>query len=221
MYTEEELLLLSGLQHFAFCRRQWALIHLEQVWAENRWTAEGEILHERAHDGELTEKRGGLIVCRGLRIVSYALGVTGACDVVEFHSSPEGVPLRGREGTWIPLPVEYKRGKPKAHDADEMQLCGEAMCLEEMLASPVPKGYLYYGETRRRQEVEFTPELRGRVREMLEEMHGLYRRGHTPKCRPTRACAACSVAEQCLPKLCRNPSAARYIQEHLCEEDEA
>lgn len=161
MYTEDELLLLSGLQHFAFCHRPWALIHLEQVWTENRFTAEGEILHERAHDGCLTEKRGGLIVSRGLRIVSCSLGVTGACDVVEFHSSPEGVPLSGREGKWLPLPVEYKRGKPKAHDADELQLCGEALCLEEMLACRIPKGFLYYGETRRRLVVEFTPELRG------------------------------------------------------------
>ena len=143
MYEEEEYLGLSGIQHFVFCRRQWALIHLEQQWADNLRTVEGELLHERAHDEGLSESRGDLLICRGLRVASPRLGISGACDVVEFHADPAGVSLAGRPGLWRPVPVEYKRGRQKEHDADELQLCAQAMCLEEMLACEIPRGFLY------------------------------------------------------------------------------
>lgn len=129
---------LSALQHFVFCRRQWALIHLEQQWAENTRTAEGELMHRRAHDEKQIEKRGDLLLWRGLHVRSERLGLSGLCDVVEFHQDPQGIPLPGYDGLWQPYPVEYKRGRPKPHDADQLQLCAQALCLEEMLLCAIP-----------------------------------------------------------------------------------
>lgn len=217
MYREEEFLLLSGLQHFSFCRRQWALIHIEQQWAENLRTVEGEIMHQRAHNADLSEMRDGVLYTRGMQVFSRTLGMSGACDVVEFHPAPDGIPLRGREGLYLPVPVEYKKGRPKEGDADRLQLCGQAICLEEMLACSIPQGYLYYGETRRRETVPFTGELRTAVTTMAEEMHRLYSRQYTPKVRPSKSCNACSLKDLCLPKLARKGSAAAYICARLGE----
>lgn len=211
IYPEEDLLQLSGLQHFAFCRRQWALIHIEQQWQENLRTVEGALLHRRAHDEQLRERRGDVLILRGLPVVSRTLGLSGKCDVVEFHADPAGIPLQGEEGLWHPFPVEYKRGRPKAHDADLLQLCAQAMCLEEMLCCAVPEGALFYGETRRRMDVSFSDELRGRVTALLAEMHQLFRRGHTPKVRPSKSCNACSLKEICLPALLGRKSAQAYL----------
>ena len=217
VYREEEFLLLSGLQHFSFCRRQWALIHIEQQWAENLRTVEGEIMHQRAHNADLSEMRDGVLYTRGMQVFSRTLGMSGACDVVEFHPAPDGIPLRGREGLYLPVPVEYKKGRPKEGDADRLQLCGQAICLEEMLACSIPQGYLYYGETRRRETVPFTGELRTAVTTMAEEMHQLYSRQYTPKVRPSKSCNACSLKDLCLPKLARKGSAAAYIRARLEE----
>lgn len=213
-------LMLSGLQHFAFCRRQWALIHIEQQWAENVRTVEGNLLHSRAHDANQFESRGDLLVVRGMHIRSERLKVTGICDVVEFRRDEQGVMIHGREGKWQPYPIEYKRGAPKDYDADELQLCGQAMCLEEMLLCTIPEGSLYYGETRRRQIVTFSPELRGRVETLLGEMWQYYSRGYTPKARRTKACNACSLKEMCLPDLNRIGSVQSYIRSHMTDEAE-
>ena len=131
----DDYLALSGIQHFCFCRRQWALIHLEQQWAENLRTAEGRLLHDRCHDDSLREKRKDLLILRGMRVVSHRLRLSGACDVVEFRSDPTGVPLQGQSGLWLPMPVEYKHGSSKQGDADRLQLCAQAMALEEMLGN--------------------------------------------------------------------------------------
>lgn len=143
IYPEEDFLQLSGLQHFKFCRRQWALIYIENQWAENFRTTDGTILHENAHNGGFTESRGDLLVTRDMRIFSRTLGVSGACDVLEFRRGKTGIPLKGREGLWQPYPVEYKRGQPKENTADALQLCGQAMCLEEMLCCEIPRGALW------------------------------------------------------------------------------
>lgn len=143
IYPEEDFLQLSGLQHFKFCRRQWALIYIENQWAENFRTTDGAILHENAHNGGFTESRGDLLVTRDMRIFSRTVGVSGACDVLEFHRGKTGIPLKGREGLWQPYPVEYKRGQPKENTADALQLCGQAMCLEEMLCCEIPRGALW------------------------------------------------------------------------------
>jgi len=216
-YKEEDFLLLSGIQHFSFCRRQWALIHIEQQWSENLRTIEGEILHEKTHDDSIKEKRGDLIISRGMAIFSRSLGVSGTCDVVELHKSPRGVTIFGSEGTYNIVPVEYKRGKPKEDESDVLQLCAQAMCLEEMLLCEIPEAFLFYGETKHRLKILLDEELRLKVRTVFKEMHELYERRYTPKVKPTKSCKACSLTEVCMPKLCKNPSALGYIKKNLLE----
>ena len=216
--AERETLMLSGLQHFAYCRRQWALIHVEQQWQENLHTAEGQVFHQRAHDEKQTEVRGDTVIVRGMRVQSERLGVSGICDVVEFRRAPEGIALAGREGRFTVYPIEYKKGAPKEHQADELQLCAQAMCLEEMLVCDIGEGSLFYGETRRRTRVTFTPELRAQVEQMLEEMHGYDARGYTPRVRRHKGCAACSLREICLPGMDRIPAASAYLRAHVQEE---
>lgn len=216
-YDEEDFLQLSGLQHFKFCRRQWALIHLEQQWAENFRTTDGALMHRTAHNSDLRETRGNVVITRGLSIFSRELGVSGQCDVVEFHRDPNGISLAGREGAWLPFPVEYKRGSPSERSGDTLQLCGQAMCLEEMLCCHIPRGALYYGEPRRRMPVEFTGELRAEVTHVLAEMHALAERGHTPKVKRKKACSACSLKELCLPVLMNQRSVSDYLREHMEE----
>lgn len=215
MFAPEDCLMISGLQHFRFCRRQWALIHLEQQWAENLRTVEGEFLHERAHNEQLQERRGDLLTVRGLRVQSLTLGLSGICDVVEFRQDARGVPLSGKDGQWLPYPVEYKRGVPKQDGCDELQLCAQAMCLEEMLCCEIPEGALYYGEPRRRLRVSLTKELREEVRSDAAQMHALYRRGHTPRVRRTKSCNACSLKELCLPGLQKSGSVRDYLRRHM------
>ena len=159
-YNEEDFLQLSGLQHFRFCRRQWALIHIEHQWAENYRTIDGAILHENAHDADLQERRGDRFITRGVSVYSAELGVSGQCDVLEYYRGSVGIPLFGKEGLWQPYPVEYKRGRPREDTGDTLQLCAQAMCLESMLCCDIPEGALYYGEIRRRERVSFTLELR-------------------------------------------------------------
>lgn len=216
-YKEDDFLQLSGLQHFAFCRRQWALIHVENQWQENLRTVEGDLFHARAHDEQQREKRGDTLILRGLPVFSSTLGLSGKCDVTEFHKDPGGISLQGEEGLWIPYPVEYKRGAPKAGEEDKLQLCAQAMCLEEMLCCAVPEGALFYGETRRRLVVDFTPELRERVQALAEEMHQYFQRGYTPKVKPGKSCNACSLKELCLPKLMKKTSVKAYL--HRAAED--
>ena len=216
-YKEEDFLAISGLQHFRFCRRQWALIHIEELWAENLLTAEGEILHRRAHDTAQREKRGDLLITRDMRVFSSRLGITGACDVVEFRRSENGIALPGREGQYRPYPVEYKRGSPRNDDVNHLQLCAQALCLEEMLCCDIEEGALYYGEIRHREKVLFTETLRREVISALEEMHLLYQKRHTPKVRPDKSCSACSLKDLCLPKLMQKREVSAYLREHLEE----
>lgn len=216
-YTEEEYLQLSGLQHFKFCRRQWALIHIEHQWAENYRTIDGAILHQNAHDTQFRESRGDTVITRGVSVYSAQLGVSGQCDVLEYHRGSTGIPLGGKDGLWQPYPVEYKRGSPREDTGDTLQLCGQAMCLEGMLCCEIPEGALYYGEIRRRVRVAFTQELRSQVCSLLEEMHQLYRRGYTPKVKPTKSCNACSMKELCLPRLMKSRSVSAYLKGALEE----
>ena len=214
-YTEDEFLLISGIQHFSFCRRQWALIHMEQLWKENLRTVEGRIVHERCHDEGFTEKRKDLLTTRGMRVFSRSLGAVGQCDVVEFHRQADGVRLFGQEGAWQAVPVEYKRGKPKTEDCDRLQLAAQAMCLEEMLGGEVLRAYLFYDEIRRREEVEVTEALRQEVRNVFREMHDYARRGHTPKAKPKKQCQSCSMKELCLPRLPKLLSVDEYYRRAL------
>lgn len=181
----------------------------------------GNIMHENAHDKDSTEKRKNLVITRGMPIFSRMLGVRGDCDVVEFHLHKDGILLKNYTGSYQPVPVEYKRGKPKEHDADILQLCAQAMCLEEMLVCKIDAGYLYYGETKRRLLVEFDKVLRKKVINSFERMHQLYTKNHTPKVKVSKACKACSLAELCIPKLNRKLSVTDYLSQNLGEEYEA
>ncbi|RKJ54010.1 CRISPR-associated protein Cas4, partial [bacterium 1XD42-8] len=167
-YREEEFLLLSGIQHFAFCRRQWALIHIEQQWQENEYTVEGELMHKRAHDPNFSQKRGDIIVSRSLPVFSRIMGVKGVCDIVEFHKMEEGVKIHGHKGLFQVYPIEYKRGRPKETEMDILQLTAQAICLEEMLLTAIPEGAIFYGETRRREKVELTEERKDRAKKMFQ-----------------------------------------------------
>jgi CRISPR-associated exonuclease Cas4 len=218
--NEDEYLLLSGLQHFEFCPRQWALIHIEQQWNENVLTVEGRIMHDKAHDKTFNESRGDVIITRSMAVKSAELGITGECDVVEFQRDEKGVPIFGREGRYTPVPVEYKRGKPKDGDEDVLQLTAQAMCLEEMLCCRIEQGYLYYGEMRKRVKVALTDELREKVKSDLVLMHQYYKKRHTPKVKPAKRCNACSLKDLCVPKLMKNVSVESYIDKMLGEDGE-
>lgn len=215
MYTEEEYLLLSGIQHFHFCRRQWALIHIEQQWDENYRTADGRILHRNVHDSGFREKRGDTIITRAMAVSSARLGISGECDAVEFKKEKDGIGIFGEEGKFAVIPVEYKRGEPKEDECDLLQLTAQAMCLEEMLCCEIPFGYLYYGETRHRLKIIIDDNLRRQTEEVIYEMHQLFKRKHTPKVKRTKACNACSLKNICLPAICNKLSASDYVRKTL------
>jgi len=211
--------MLSGIQHFAFCRRQWALIHIEQLWEENLRTVEGDLLHENCHDAYFSESRKDVLISRGMPIFSRSLGANGECDIVEFRKSAEGISLHGRDGLYTVYPVEYKHGEPKDSDIDILQLTAQAVCLEEMLSCEISDGAIFYGKTKRRQKVEFTTELKERVRCMFTEMHGYFQSGYVPKVKPTKSCNACSLKNLCLPKLCKVKSVKDYLEQNLGAEE--
>lgn len=221
-YNEEDYLMISGIQHFAFCRRQWALIHVEHLWEENVRTVEGNIMHSRAHDGSIKESRGDKIISREMKILSHELGITGVCDVVEFNrcedSEANSVELFQQEGRYIVTPIEYKKGVPKDNDADRLQLVTQIICLEEMMATQIDMGYLYYGETRRREKVDATESLRELAKNAICEMHDLFDRQHTPKSKWSSSCNACSLKNLCVPELMKNRNVHEYIKGRI-EED--
>lgn len=217
-YSEDDYLMLSGIQHYAFCRRQWALIHIEQQWQENERTVEGELLHKRAHDAYFTEKRKDVIISRGLPVHSRTMGVSGICDIVEFCRAEDGIPLFGHRGLYSVYPVEYKKGAPKDSEIDILQLTAQAMCLEEMLSAKIQEGAIFYGETRRRDKIIFNDTLRDTVRNDFEEMHGLFERRYTPKVKWSKSCGACSLKDICMPRLGKAPSVRDYISKILSED---
>jgi CRISPR-associated exonuclease Cas4 len=216
-YQEDEYLQIAEIQHFAFCPRQWALAYMEQQWQENVLTIEGHALHDKAHDDSIKEKRKGKIIVRGMPVASGELGVSGTCDVVEFIEDMAGVKIPSYQGTYRVIPVEYKRGKPKEGEEDILQLTVQAMCLEEMLATEIPWGYLYYGEIRHRSKVEFLSATREHVKNMLGQMREYLQRKYTPLIKPRKACASCSVKDICIPKLGKQKSAKKYIEGRLNE----
>lgn len=215
MYSEEEFLALSGIQHFAFCERQWALIHIEQQWNENLLTVLGDLVHKRAHDEAVRERRGDTLIVRGLDIRSFRLGLTGKCDVVEFREDESGFPLHGEKGTWRVVPVEYKRGKKKQHDADRLQLCAQAISLEEMFCCDIKAGYLYYNETHSRERVDLDLSLREAVQEASAKMHELFLRRCTPAAAKKQVCRSCSLESLCVPQVVNKESVRVYFGRRL------
>jgi CRISPR-associated exonuclease Cas4 len=217
VYNEDDYLLLSGIQHFIFCKRQWALIHVEQQWAENVRTVEGDHLHIRADQPMIREKRGNKLVVRALPVHSNELGITGICDVVEFIQDSFGVPLMNEKELYLPFPVEYKRGKPKTDESDILQLTAQAMCLEAMLVCEVQKGYLYYNEIKHRVEVPITTHYREQVKTYFEEMHQYFQKNYTPKVKAGPHCLNCSLINICLPEIMKKKSVSSYIEGRLIE----
>jgi len=200
MYSEDDLIQLSALQHFMFCERQCALIHIEQLWSENLFTAEGRIMHDKV-DTANREVRGKIRIDYGVPLRSLRLGLIGKADVVEFHKQDDG--------TWQPFPVEYKRGKPKMDDCDKVQLCAQAICLEDMLNLEIKEGALFYGQTRRREDVVFDERLRNETEETAKKVHDLIESGITPKAEYSKKCKLCSLSNLCMPKV--SAKASSYL----------
>jgi CRISPR-associated exonuclease Cas4 len=208
-YPEDDLIMISALTHYSYCPRRCSLIHIEQAWDENRFTAEGRIMHEKVHE-EGSEYRGDVRIARGVPLRSLRLGLVGLADVVEFH--------RVDKNKWKPYPVEYKRGKPKPDDSDTVQLCAQAMCLEEMLTTPVPEGALFYGRTRRRFDVTFGEAIRNKTEEAAREAHTLIESGITPPPVYGKRCESCSLIGECLPKkMEKQISIKRYLKRMIEE----
>ncbi len=221
MFTEDDLLPISALQHLIFCERQCGLIHIEQAWVENRLTVEGRFLHDRVDEYEV-EVRGELRAVRSLRIRSLELGLIGKADLIEFHQlvgeDKNGVVLKDTPGLWRPLPVEYKRGQPKPDICDEVQLCAQAMCLEEMLGTQVPEGQIFYGKPRRRHDVKFSADLRMATKQAAARLHELIRSGKTPPAVYEKKCESCSLKQICLPKAADGKHSARkYLSESMAD----
>jgi len=226
MFSEDDLLPISALQHLVFCERQWALIHLEQVWTENVLTTEGRLLHDHAHEDE-TETRGDIRTTRSLRIRSLRLGLAGMMDVVEFVREKDGlndqvnktaIPLADIDGLWRPVPVEYKRGKPKPNNCDKIQLCAQALCLEEMLDVMIPSGVIFYGRPRRRMIVELDNLLRKETESLTTRLHELTGLGKTPPPVYSKKCSACSLIDICNPEIIAAKSnVAGYIKKMISD----
>ncbi len=220
MGNSNNLLLLSGIQHIAFCERQWALIHVEQQWAENSLTAEGKIIHRRADNPMENETRKETRTTRSVPVISKKLGLQGVIDVVEYvrddnTSKNETIVLDGKEGRWRVIPVEYKRGKTKPDDRDAVQLCAQGIALEEMMLIEIKEGYLYYNEIRRRQKVVFDPELRTRVETLSKKMHVYMSQGIVPVARKEKHCLRCSLYEICQPDW---PFSQKTIKKYISEQ---
>ncbi|MGN7402019.1 CRISPR-associated protein Cas4 [Cytobacillus praedii] len=214
---EDNYLMLSGIQHFLFCKRQWALIHIEQQWEENVRTIEGQFLHTKADQPFIREKRGDKLVVRAMPVKSKQLKITGVCDVVEFIRSDFGIELASTEGKYLAYPVEYKRGKPKKDDSDLLQLTAQALCLEEMLLCEVNTGYMYYNEIKHRVEVPITANFKSKVKSIVSEMYDYYQRRHTPRVKTGVFCKSCSLQHICLPNIMSKRSVKSYIEGKIAE----
>lgn len=254
MHPESSLLPISALQHLLFCERQCALIHVERVWVENRFTAEGRILHRKAHDGK-PETRDGVRTTRGLPVHSFELGLVGQCDVVTWQppagepsiksaatlrqrilarlapspkpspadggrKSVDGLPPADNGGGlagWTITPVEYKRGRPKKNDCDRVQLCAQAMCLEEMLGASIAAGDLFYGKHRRHFDVPFDASLRQATTNAARRLHELIASGITPRAVREKKCDTCSLLPICLPDSFSRQSARTFFERRLAK----
>jgi len=217
MFKESDLLPISALQHLEYCERQCALIHIERLWEDNRFTAEGTILHERA-DSEERENRKNIRIARGLKIRSMRLGICGQADVVEFHrvtDTENAINLPDAQGKWKPYPIEYKRGKPKTNRCDEVQLCAQALSIEEMLGVAINEGALYYCTPKRRTVIEFNADLRSETEATIGRLHELIRSRQTPKAVYGDKCKQCSLKDICLPQISNYGTVANYIEQEL------
>ncbi len=221
MYTEDEMLMLSGIQHYMFCPRQWALIHIEQQWADNRLTTEGRLLHKNVDNPFYRQKNGDTITLRSLHIASKELGLYGITDAVELIPSdaPEDSITHARyPGYWTPYPVEYKRGHSKPDERDEVQLAAQAMCLEEMYGISIPYGALYYDEVKRRETIAISENLRRTTRQCAKQMHDIFKNGIMPKPVKAAHCRNCSLKDICMPEMSNCIQVKTYLNQNLYED---
>lgn len=219
-YSEDDMLMLSGIQHFKFCPRQWALIHIDQLWEENRLTYDGRLLHSNVDNPFYRKKIGNVLTLRSVNIASRQLGLYGVSDIIELYPSPrdEGFTHPDYPGFWEAFPIEYKRGKPKPDYIDEVQLAAQAICIEELYATRIEKGAIFYGETQHRHEVIFTDELRKVVADCAFEMHALFKAQTLPPPPKNKRCSNCSLKDQCHPNLSKRLDPNEYIRLNLYEE---
>ena len=221
MYTEEDMLMLSGIQHFMFCPRQWALIHIEQQWEENRLTMEGNLLHTNVDNPSYRQKNGDTITLRSVSIASKRLGLYGVTDAVELlpaTAEEGGIQHKTYSGLWKPFPVEYKRGRPKRTSVDEVQLAAQVMCLEEMYGIEIEYGALYYGETKHREVISINQQLREQTMNCAEEMHKTFQSGNLPKAEKGKHCRNCSLVDVCMPNIVNCSRVSTYLKNNLYEE---
>jgi CRISPR-associated exonuclease Cas4 len=221
MYSDDDMLMLSGIQHFRFCPRQWALIHIEQQWDDNHLTVEGKIMHKRADDPFYRQKCGDYISLRSVSIASHELGFYGITDVVELHPAEDDknvITHPHYPGLWTPYPVEYKHGRPKRNEVDEIQLATQAMCLEELYGIRIGYGALFYGETQHRIEISITEELRDIVRSCAKQMHDIFRIGKIPEITAGKYCGKCSLKNICMPETVNCTRVSHYLNKNLYEE---
>jgi len=219
-YLEEDYLMLSGIQHFYFCKRQWALIHIEQQWAENQATMEGNYLHDKADNPYIVEKRKDTFISRAVPVASKYLGLSGILDVLEFKKDKQGISVEGKDGFWMPNIVEYKRGKPKKDKRDIVQLVAQVICLEEMLNCTIKKSDFFYHEINRRLSIDITDELKDETRKYSMEMHHLYELKRTPKAESYKNCQKCSLYDICLPRMTKKKvSVPNYIKHYIMEDE--
>ena len=226
---EDDFLLISALSDFVFCQRRAALHHLEGVWEDNLFTIEGTHLHQKVDAEMPVESRGDVRIVRGLRLHSLRLGLSGKADVVEFHRVQDnnqkaqeqaGVQLEGVTGIWLPFPVEYKRGILRHEESFEVQLCAQALCLEEMLHSSISAGALFYGKSQRRFDVKFDTQLRSKTETAAAQLHQLIREGKTPPAVYEKKCEKCSLLSFCMPKATEGrKSAKKYLLQVITEPD--
>lgn len=201
-YKEEDYLMLSGVQHYYYCKRQWCLIHIEQQWEENQWTAEGQLVHTKVDNPYLKEKRKNIFVSRAIPVSSSSLGFSGTLDVVEFTRDDEkGIEIAGKKGKWIPRVVEFKRGKPKKDSRDIVQLIAQVICLEEKFGINISESYLYYDQTNQKIEIKVNDSLRNEVQCLADEMHELFEKGTTVGVRDCKCDEGCSLRDLCMPNL--------------------
>lgn len=222
-YAEDDMLMLSGIQHFVFCPRQWAIIHIEQQWNENSLTAEGRILHKRVDDPFERQKTGDIICLRSVNIASKELGLYGVSDMVELHPTDNEINAITHPkypGLWLPYPVEYKHGKQKSNDSDIVQLVAQIMCMEEQYGIEIHQGALYYGEIRHRQVVDVDESMRALVRSCAKSMHEIFESGIIPAAKEHSCCRSCSLLDLCIPSIASSKDeASSYIKRNLYEEN--
>lgn len=215
MPAPDDYLMLSGIQHFYFCKRQWALIHIEQVWSDNSFTAEGNKLHEITDDPYLKEKRKDVIISRSIPVSSKILGLSGILDTVEFIRGDKGIEIANKKGLWMPNIVEYKRGKAKKDNRDVVQLVAQVMCLEEKYNIKIESADLFYFSTKKRDTIDITDKLKDEVRLIAAQMHTMYENRLTPDAEYFKNCTMCSLYDLCMPRLTKKK---KSVQNYLIGE---